>query len=173
MSKAWIAVASAEHVRIGREAGFMQACHGKAAPLKRIRPGDRIIYYSPTVTFGAKDRCQAFTAIGMARDGAPYQVEIANGFRPWRRDVDWQPAEETPIRPLFGRLAFTEVGPNWGYQLRFGLVGIDDADADVIAQAMMERRRDRCQNAAISASSAQSSVHGYPECGIEIAQFPI
>ncbi|MBB2757883.1 UNVERIFIED_ORG: hypothetical protein GGR68_001981 [Xanthomonas campestris] len=152
MSKAWIAVASAEHVRIGREAGFMQACHGKAAPLRRIRPGDCVIYYSPTVTFGAKERCQAFTAIGAARDSAPYQVEMASGFRPWRRDVVWQSAEETPIRPLLGRLAFAQVDANWGYQLRLGLFGIDEEDADAIAQAMMHGRRESASNVAISAS---------------------
>lgn len=137
MADAWIAVASAEHVRIGRRAGFMQVCHGKAAPLRRIRPGDRVIYYSPTVTFGGKDRLQAFTAIGVARDRSPYQVEMETGFKPWRRDVDWQPAEETPIRPLLERLSFTQSGANWGYQLRFGLFGIDDRDADVIAETMM------------------------------------
>jgi hypothetical protein len=32
MSRNWVAVASAEHVRIGRSHGFMQVCHGKAAP---------------------------------------------------------------------------------------------------------------------------------------------
>lgn len=47
MSRNWVAVASAEHVRIGRAAGFMQVCHGKAAPLRRIKPGDRVAYYSP------------------------------------------------------------------------------------------------------------------------------
>ena len=106
MAKAWIAVASAEHVRIGRQAGFMQVCHGKASPLRRITPGDRVIYYSPTVVFGGKDRLQAFTAIGAARDGAPYQVEMESGFRPWRRDVDWQSAEETPI--LAGTLLISQ-----------------------------------------------------------------
>ena len=30
------------------EAGFMQVSHGKAAPLRRIRPGDGVAYYSPT-----------------------------------------------------------------------------------------------------------------------------
>ncbi len=79
--KAWIAVASAEHVRIGRQAGFMQVCHRKASPLRRITLGDRVIYYSPTVVFGGKDRLQAFTAIGMARDGAPYQVEMESGVQ--------------------------------------------------------------------------------------------
>lgn len=34
----WIAVASAEHVALGRKLGFMRACHGKAPPLRRLRP---------------------------------------------------------------------------------------------------------------------------------------
>jgi hypothetical protein len=33
----WIAVASADHVGRGRAPGFMQVCHGKAAPLRRIQ----------------------------------------------------------------------------------------------------------------------------------------
>src|SRR5262249_31349033 len=65
MTGHWIAVASAEHVRRGRREGFVQVSHGKAAPLKRIKPGDRVVYYSPTVTLGGKDKLQAFTAIGV------------------------------------------------------------------------------------------------------------
>ena len=51
----WIAVASAQHARRGcatQGAGYMQVCHGKVAPLQRIRPGDRVAYYAPTVTMG-------------------------------------------------------------------------------------------------------------------------
>ena len=58
MSAAWIAVASAEHVEVGRRFGFMQVCHGKGAPLKRLRAGDRVAYYSPVRAFGGKDFCQ-------------------------------------------------------------------------------------------------------------------
>ena len=76
MSASWIAVASAEHVRIGRARGFMQVCHGKAAPLRRLSPGDGVAYYSPTETFGGKDRLQAFTAIGVVAPGAPYQADM-------------------------------------------------------------------------------------------------
>ena len=65
----WIAVASAEHVRLGRRQGFMQVCHGKAAPLRRVQPGDGILYYSPSEAFGAKDRLQAFTAAGIVAAG--------------------------------------------------------------------------------------------------------
>ncbi|ANL39335.1 EVE/PUA-like domain-containing protein [Rhizobium phaseoli] len=136
MPRSWIAVASANHVRIGREAGFMQVCHGKAAPLKRSAPGDRVIYYSPTETFGGKDRLQAFTALGVVKETEAYQVEAHPGFRPWRRDVAWSQALETPIRPLLGRLSFTSDRAGWGYQLRFGLFEIGNDDAEIIAEAM-------------------------------------
>ena len=43
--KSWMAVASAEHVRNGRAQGFMQVCHGKAAPLRRLKPNDWVVYY--------------------------------------------------------------------------------------------------------------------------------
>ena len=83
----WIAVASAEHVRRGRSGGFMQVSHGKAAPLKRIKGGDRVVYYSPTVTLGGNDKLQAFTAIGTVKDVEPYRVDMGQGFKPYRRDV--------------------------------------------------------------------------------------
>ena len=132
----WIAVASAEHVRIGRQHGFMQVCHGKAPPLRRIAPGDRVVYYSPSATFRGKDRLQAFTAIGIVRAGAPYQADMGGGFRPFRRDVDWMDARAAPIRPLLGRLAFTREDRNWGYRLRLGLFEIGEADRRIIAEAM-------------------------------------
>ena len=84
MSKNWIAVASAEHVRLGRSKGFMQVCHGKSAPLRRIHPGDAVVYYSPTNAFGGNDRLQSFTAIGVVIDGALYQADM-DSFRPFRR----------------------------------------------------------------------------------------
>jgi hypothetical protein len=134
--RSWVAVASAEHVRIGRAAGFMQVCHGKAAPLRRINPGDRVVYYSPTTVFRGKDKLQSFTAIGLVRDAAPYQTEMAPGFCPYRRDVDWRQGREIPIQPLLGLLDFTRSNRNWGYQLRFGLFEISLGDMDSIAQAM-------------------------------------
>ena len=133
----WIAVASAEHVALGRSLGIMQVCHGKAAPLRRITPGDQVIYYSPVLRFGGKDRLQAFTAIGTVIDAMPYEIEMTRGFRSWRRGVQWHTAHEASIRPLLGQLAFTGDGPNWGYRFRFGLFGITGKDAALIATAMM------------------------------------
>jgi hypothetical protein len=136
MTRNWVAVASAEHVRIGRTKGFMQVCHGKAAPLRRIQPGDGVVYYSPTTAFGGKDRLQSFTAIGVVNDGVPYQADTGGGFSPFRRDVNWSDAEETPIKPLVGRLHFTTAKRNWGFQLRFGLFEISGHDMAMIAEAM-------------------------------------
>lgn len=132
----WIAVASAEHVEIGRRLGFMQVGHGKGAPLKRLHAGDRVAYYSPVRVFGGKDFCQAFTAIGTVRDERVYQGDMGGGFQPFRRDVDWFDAQEAPIRPLLESLAFIDGKTNWGYAFRFGLLKVSADDMDVIAAAM-------------------------------------
>jgi hypothetical protein len=136
MTGSWIAVASAEHARRGHAGGFMQVCHGKAAPLRRIKPNDRIIYYSPTLTFGGRDRLQAFTAIGTVHGEETYQFDMGGGFRPYRRDVIWAEAAEASIHPLLGSLDFTAGRTNWGYQLRFGLLSISAHDFGLIAAAM-------------------------------------
>jgi hypothetical protein len=142
MSRNWVAVASAEHVRRGRAAGFMQVCRGKAAPLHRIKPGDHVVYYSPTIAFGGKDRLQAFTAIGIVRDGEPYAFDMGGGIRPFRRNVAWLEARETPIKPLLDALNFSAGNPHWGYQLRFGIFAISEHDCRLIADAMQARLDD-------------------------------
>ena len=142
MSRNWLAVASAEHVEIGRNGGFMQVCHGKATPLRRVQPGDRIVYYSPNRIYSpshalrGKDRLQAFTAIGTVK-GALYKADMGFGFHPFRRDVAWHDAEPAPLALLQEELAFTQE-KNWGYRLRQGLVEISDADMTAIAAAMFK-----------------------------------
>ena len=136
MSNHWLAVASAEHVRKGRVEGFMQVCHGKAAPLRRILPGDGMVYYSPGTRFGERDGLSALTAIGIVRDGDPYQFDMGSGFCPFRRDVVWATSREIPIRPLLDQLELTAGRANWGYQLRVGIVPISVHDFRLIAEAM-------------------------------------
>jgi hypothetical protein len=141
MRKNWLAVASADHVAVGRTAGFMQVCHGKVSPLKRVQPGDRIVYYSPNQHYSAshaqrgKDRLQAFTAIGTVKEGKPYQADMGGGFQPFRRDVTWHEAEPVSLARLLQKLALTQE-KNWGYRLRQGLMEISDADMTTIAEAM-------------------------------------
>ena len=136
----WIAVASAQHARRGCAtpgAGFMQVCHGKAAPLRRVQAGDRVAYYAPTVTMGGKDKLQAFVSIGIALPGAPYAFDMGGGFVPFRKDVAYVPAQEAPIAPLLDSLEFVmEDRMRWGAKFRFGLFAVSDHDMRVIAQAM-------------------------------------
>lgn len=136
MSVNWIAVACADHVRLGRQGGFMQVCHGKAAPLRRVKTGDRVVYYAPSQTFQGKDRLQAFVAMGVVKAGESYQVDMGGGFCPFRRDVAWISGEVTSIHPLLDRMDFTAGQGNWGYSFRFGVFKISDHDMDLIAEAM-------------------------------------
>ena len=135
----WIAVACAQHARRGCAtpgAGYMQVCHGKVAPLQRIRPGDRVAYYAPTVTMGGKDRLQAFVSIGIVLPGSPYAFDMGGGFVPSRRDVAYVPAREAAIAPLLDALEFVDDRQRWGSKFRFGLFAVTDHDMRLIAQAM-------------------------------------
>ena len=136
MSRSWIAVASAEHVRLGVELGLMQVCHGKAAPLRRLQPGDRIAYYSPSEIMKKPDGLQSFTAIGIILDDPIEQVDMGNGFRPFRRAVRYLTSHPAPIRPLIEQPGFALTGPRWAARLRFGLIDIDAESMDAVALAM-------------------------------------
>jgi len=135
----WIAVASAEHARLGRDhrpVGFMQVGHGKHAPLKRIAPGDRVAYYAPATVYGGTDKLQSFVSIGVVQPGEAYAFDMGNGFVPWRRDVRYPNAQETPIAPLLATLEFIDDPKRWGYKFRFGLFDINAHDMRLIGQAM-------------------------------------
>lgn len=138
MRKNWIAVASADHARRGRDEktpGFMQVGHGKLGPLQRVQPGDRVAYYSPTVAYGKADRFQSFVSIGTVQAGEPYQVDMG-GFMPWRRNVVYVPSREVPIAPLLDEFEFVEDRSRWGYKFRFGLFSVSNHDLALIAEAM-------------------------------------
>ena len=138
MPKNWIAVASAEHARRGRDEmtpGFMQVGHGKLGPLKRVQAGDRVVYYAPTQHFGTPDKFQSFVSIGVVQPGDPYEVDM-NGFVPWRRDVIYATSREAPIHPLLNAFQFVDDRSRWGYKFRFGLFDISDHDFMLIARAM-------------------------------------
>ena len=135
----WIAVASAEHARRGcatPDTGYMQVCHGKSAPLKRMSAGDRVVYYSPALTMGGKDKLQRFVSIGLVQAGEPYAFDMGGGFVPFRRDVAYVVAQEASILPLLDDFEFVEDRQRWGYKFRFGLFDISDHDMRLIAQAM-------------------------------------
>ncbi len=132
----WIGVASRDHVDKGVEGGFCQLCHGKASAMRRVSPGDWIVYYSPKTEMRGGEPVQAFTAIGRIKDGEPYAFDMGGGFVPSRRDVAFMPCRDAPIRPLVEQLSFIRNKQSWGSVFRFGLVEIGEADFEIIASAM-------------------------------------
>jgi hypothetical protein len=154
--KNWIAVACVEHVRRGVSLGIMQVCHGKAAPPRRIKAGDRVAYYSPAETMRGGAKVQAFTAYGVVRDDAIGQVDMGNGFCPFRRLVDYAPSRPAAIKPLLETPDFAFAGRGWGVKLRFGLVAVDEASMDAIAAAMGAVDKPRAENKTAGQSPGRS-----------------
>lgn len=138
MIRYWIGVASREHVLSGVKGGFAQVSHGKGGPLKQMGKDDWIIYYSPTLKFGEKIPCQAFTAIGQIEEGEPYSFQVSDDFIPYRRNVKFFPAKELPILPLLHSLTFIHDKKKWGFPFRRGCFSIPEVDFKSIADKMLE-----------------------------------
>ena len=133
----WIGVASRDHVMKGKAGGFCQLGHGKAAPVKRLQPGDRIVYYSPRTALEGGEPVQAFTAIGEILSGRalcrPTWAAVSN-----RRGATCagSKSREAPIRPLLEQLSFTRGQRSWGYAFRRGAFEMTAEDYALIAAAM-------------------------------------
>jgi hypothetical protein len=134
----WIAVVSKEHAMRAVKGGFIQVCHGKEAPLKRIASGDWVAIYSPKLAMDQEEKCQAFTAIGQASDGDVYPFRMTDSFVPFRRNISFYECHETSILPLIDQLSFIRNKKSWGFPFRFGFFEIDKDDFELIRSNMME-----------------------------------
>lgn len=134
--RGWLGVVSKAHAERGVAGGFIQLCHGKVEPLRRMVEGDRLVLYSPRTEMGGGEPLQAFTAYGIVGPDEIVRVPMTQDFHPFRRRVSFLPAKEAPIRPLLNRLSFTRDEPNWGAALRRGQVPLTMRDLDLIAGAM-------------------------------------
>lgn len=134
----WIGVVSKDHTMRGVAGGFMQVCHGKAAPLKRMRPNDWVIFYSPKLSMNGDEKCQSFTAIGQIANEQVYQFQMAEDFIPYRRDVNFYECDEVSILPLIDELSFIQNKKSWGYPFRFGFLEITERDFNKISVEMLE-----------------------------------
>jgi hypothetical protein len=136
-SRFWIGVVSASHVNLGVQGGFAQLCHGKSAPLRKMQPGDWLVYYSPRTDFAKGEPLQAFTAIGQVEDERVYEYRMSDSFIPFRRNIRYTRCKETKISNLLDQLSFTRGIRNWGYPFRSGHFEIGREDFLTIADAML------------------------------------
>jgi len=132
----WIGVASRDHVKNGVKGGFCQLSHGKASPVRRMSPGDWIIYYSPRSEMRGGEALRMFTAIGRIKDNEPYLADMGNGFAMTRRDVEFFDSTDVPVWPLIDQLHFIRNKQSWGAAFRFGHLEIPEHDFQLIADAM-------------------------------------
>jgi predicted RNA-binding protein len=138
VGKFWIGVACKEHVENGVKLGICKFCHGKSVLAKRLYSGDFIIYYSSKITMEGSDLYQKFTAIGEVIDDAPYQVDMDDGFKPFRRNINYFYAKHIDIKPLVPLLPFIKNKNSWGYVFRYGFLEIDQESFEIIADGMFE-----------------------------------
>ena len=139
MNNYWITVLSHEHALRGIEGGFMQACHGKSATLKRMKAGDWVTFYCPKKTFMGNDSYQHFVGLGKVSTGDVYQVSMTEDFHPYRLDIDFITGAkdlEASIIPLISKLNFIQDKQHWGAPFRFGHFKISEEDFKVITDAM-------------------------------------
>ncbi|WP_427885628.1 EVE domain-containing protein [Kribbella sp. GL6] len=138
MQRAWLGVVSADHTQRAVQGGFIQLNHGKRYGVARLRRGDGFAIYSPTEQYREKQPLRAFTALGVVADDAPYQAEpMSMGERgtiqPWRRRIEFLPVHRAMLRDVDLELTRR---PNWGYQLRRGLVPLEVADFEALLSTM-------------------------------------
>jgi predicted RNA-binding protein len=137
-TKYWIAAVSKQHTMRGVAGSFMQVCHGKQAPLKRMKKGDYLLVYSSKITMEENEKCQAFTAVGRVKDDEVYPFQMSENFIPYRRNIDFLECVESPIIPLINDLEFISNKKSWGYPFRFGFFEVKEHDFNLIASKMLQ-----------------------------------
>ena len=135
---AWLGVVSCAHVQRGVAGDFAQLCHGKAQPLRKMKRGDWLVYYSPSIEMGGEP-LRAFTAIGRVEDDEVFPYDMGGGFVPFRRRVRYVSSKQVKLEALKDRLELC-ARPNWGMALRRGHLQLAAIDLATIASAMGVRR---------------------------------
>lgn len=124
-----------EHVELGVAGGFAQVCHGKKAPLNRMRTGDWLIYYAPKVSLHTNQPYQKFMAVGQVLEGEAYLFEMFPGFIPYRKNISFQ--KVTSPLSLDGISRFP-IWQEYRSKLRFGHFEISEELFEIIAFSMIE-----------------------------------
>jgi EVE domain len=139
MGGPWIAVASADHVAAGVQAGVFACSHGRGDAAARPRNRDRFAYYAPRERMGGGAPVQAFVALGHILDDAPAPHDLG-GFHCSVRRAAYDAVATAPVRPLLGRLGFVRDPQHWGMAFRRGLFAVSPEDFAVIEAALLAAR---------------------------------
>lgn len=132
--KHWIAVISRDHAMIGAQSGFLQVCHGKAAPLRKTSAGDEVFIYCPRTGMSAGKVLRRVEYRCVIESDTVYQVEQVAGFKPFRKDARFDAGfQGIPIGDVRG-MELT-ANPHWGMLARRGFFELGAHDATLLRRA--------------------------------------
>ncbi len=132
----WMNTVSLEHVQRGVEEGYTQADQGSDAPLRQLRPGDRLAFYSPRTARRSGVPLRQFTALATVTGAEPFQANVRPDFQPWRIAVRFETTQPADVGPLLERLSFITDVQEWSVPFRQGLFEITAEDFAIIRAAM-------------------------------------
>jgi hypothetical protein len=132
----WVNTVSLDHVEAAVRGGFTQADHGAGTRLRRPRPGDGMVSYSPRATLRGGQPVRQFTAWATITGDQPYQVVVSDDFRPWRLAVTFHACTRVDAKPLVDQLSFVTDPVHWGLPFRRGLFPISRRDFSTITTSM-------------------------------------
>lgn len=136
ITRYWIGVASLDHVQKGIEGGFVQLAHGEELPLKRMKLGDWLVFYSSRMEERSKEACQAFTAVARMSDPDVYSAFAPDGYVFFRRNARYFSCHHAAIQPLIDKLSFIINKKRWGFPFRNGHFEITPEDFELITSGM-------------------------------------
>lgn len=162
----WLGVVSLDAARRGVDLGIAQLHSGARPALAAMGEADGFVTYSPREYSPDGPALREFTAIGWIGDGDAYRPQDARAgdagddrWRSSRRRVDYdEHAVSAPIRPLVPVLDFTRDDPDWGYQLRRGLLEISRYDFEIIRVQMRAMPPEPSRRVISSADSASPQL---------------
>ncbi|MFC5928067.1 EVE domain-containing protein [Cryobacterium melibiosiphilum] len=139
----WLGVAQRDRVLRCVHMGMAQVSEGARGVLESMNESDGLVYYSPRDTWEGES-LREFTAIGRIAPGPAFPTgDSYSAYNPWRRRTDYDTdAVATSIRPLLSILDLSRGNPDWGYQLRRGIIEISRHDFELIRQQMRRPNAD-------------------------------
>ncbi|WP_424968040.1 EVE domain-containing protein [Dinoroseobacter sp. S375] len=150
MARYWIGLAERDSVHAAVANGVCVFSGGKASPVRKLEPGDGILYYSPHESAGGAV-LECFTAVGEVVDDAPWTqnwTQICAGGPylsqgaahqsglTWVRRCDYDAVGEVSVRPLLSELRFVAQPRHWGRTFHRGQMEIGAADFFRIADRL-------------------------------------
>ena len=136
MAAHYLGIAEKIHVDLVVDAGVVVLGLKGPNGVRKLRPGDGVIYYSPK-TAPDGEVLRSFTAVGTVLGDMEYERDFPSGTKLWVRAVDWHPVVgDVSIYDLLKDLSWIKKPKNWGFYMRGAHRAIPEADFNLISKRL-------------------------------------